>query len=144
MEVALMGSLKFNPTEMWDEHNRKLRAIESKMQQTEVFLESVKEKRASPRIRSLLLASYVPRKDEQQEYIISIGRTLDVSEGGAKIETHRQLDKGLQLELEIAVEDQIISAKGVVLYSQELGNGLFGTGISFTAINEEARRLLRS
>jgi hypothetical protein len=114
------------------------------MEQTEVFLESVMEKRASPRIRSLLLASYVPRKNEQQEYIISIGRTLDVSEGGAKIETHRQLDKGLQLELEIAVEDQIISAKGVVLYSQELGNGLFGTGISFTAINEEARRLLRS
>ena len=139
-----MGSLKFNPTEMWDEHNRKLRAIESKMQQTEVFLESVKEKRASPRIRSLLLASYVPRKGEQQEYIISIGRTLDVSEGGAKIETHRQLEKGLQLELEIAVEDQIISAKGEVLYSQELRDGLFGTGISFTAINEEARRLLRS
>ena len=139
-----MKSSILSPTERWDEHAKKLQIIESEMQQTEVFLESVMEKRASPRIRSLLLASYVPRKDEQQEYIISIGRTLDVSEGGAKIETHRQLDKGLQLELEIAVEDQIISAKGVVLYSQELGNGLFGTGISFTAINEEARRLLRS
>ena len=139
-----MKSLILSPTERWDEHVKKLQNIESEMQQTEVFLETVMEKRASPRIRSLLLASYVPRKDEQQEYIISIGRTLDVSEGGAKIETHRQLDKGLQLELEIAVEDQIISAKGVVLYSQELGNGLFGTGISFTAINEEARRLLRS
>jgi hypothetical protein len=114
------------------------------MQQTEAYLESVMEKRASPRIRSLLLASYVPMKGEQQEYIISIGRTLDVSEGGAKIETHRQLEKGLQLELEIAVEDQIISAKGEVLYSQELRDGLFGTGISFTSINEEARRLLRS
>ena len=139
-----MKSSILSPTERWDEHIKKLQIIESEMQQTEVFLETVMEKRASPRIRSLLLASYVPRKDEQQEYIISIGRTLDVSEGGAKIETHRQLDKGLQLELEIAVEDQIISAKGVVLYSQELGNGLFGTGISFTAINEEARRLLRS
>ncbi|NIR13399.1 MAG: PilZ domain-containing protein [Desulfobacterales bacterium] len=139
-----MKSSILSPTERWDEHIKKLQIIESEMQQTEVFLESVMEKRASPRIRSLLLASYVPRKDEQQEYIISIGRTLDVSEGGAKIETHRQLDKGLQLELEIAVEDQIISAKGVVLYSQELGDGLFGTGISFTAINEEARRLLRS
>jgi hypothetical protein len=46
--------------------------------------------------------------------------------------------------LEIAVEDQIISAKGEVLYSQELRDGLFGTGISFTSINEEARRLLRT
>lgn len=112
-----MESSKLNPTELWDEHVRKLQAIESEMQQTEAFLESVMEKRASPRIRSLLLASYVPRKGEQQEYIISIGRTLDVSDGGAKIETHRQLDKGLQLELEIAVEDQIISAKGEVLFS---------------------------
>ena len=139
-----MKSSILSPTERWDEHIRKLQVIESEMQQTEVFLESVMEKRASPRIRSLLLASYVPRKDERQEYIISIGRTLDVSEGGAKIETHRQLDKGLQLELEIAVEDQIIAAKGVVLYSQELSDGLYGTGISFTAINEEASRLLRS
>jgi hypothetical protein len=139
-----MGSSQFDPIEFWNEHIKKLRSFEERVQQAEAHLESVREKRASPRIRSLNLASYVPRKDEQQEYIISIGRTLDVSEGGAKIETHRQLDKGLQLELEIAVEDQIISAKGVVLYSQELGNGLFGTGISFTAINEEARRLLRS
>jgi hypothetical protein len=139
-----MKSSILSPTERWDEHVLQLHVIESEMQQTEVFLESVMEKRASPRIRSLLLASYVPRKDGRQEYIISIGRTLDVSEGGAKIETHRQLEKGLQLELEIAVEDQILSAKGMVLYSQELSDGLYGTGISFTAINEEARRLLRS
>jgi hypothetical protein len=101
-----MESSKLDPAELWDEHVRKLQAIESEMQQTEAFLESVMEKRASPRIRSLLLASYVPRKGEQQEYIIS--------------------------------------AKGEVLYSQELKDGLFGTGISFTSINEEARRLLRS
>jgi len=90
------------------------------------------------------LASYVPMKDKRQEYIISIGRTLDVSEGGAKIETHRKLDRGVQLELEIAVEDQIISAKGEVLYSTELGHGLFGTGIRFTFIAEKDRRLLQS
>jgi len=96
-----MGSLKVNPTEFWDQHVKKLQSIQSGMDQAEAHLESIREKRASPRIRSLNLASYVPKKDEQQEYIISIGRTLDVSEGGAKIETHRKLDRGLQLELEI-------------------------------------------
>ena len=129
-----MESSKLSPTEMWDQHIEKLQSIESEMQQAETLLDSVREKRASPRIRSLNLASY----------IISIGRTLDVSEGGAKIETHRQLDRGLQLELEIAVEDQIISARGEVLYSRELGDDLFGTGISFTFIAEEDRRLLQS
>lgn len=139
-----MGFSEFDPTEFWNRHAKKLRSIKSRIQEEEAYLDSVREKRASPRIRSLNLASYVPMKDERQEYIISIGRTLDVSEGGAKIETHRQLDKGLQLELEIAVEDQIISAKGEVLYSEDLGSGLFGTGISFTSIAEEDKRLLQS
>ena len=139
-----MASLKVNPTEFWDRHVKKLQSIQSEKDQAEAHLESIREKRASPRIRSLNLASYVPKKDELQEYIISIGRTLDVSEGGAKIETHRKLDRGLQLELEIAVEDQIISARGEVLYSTELADGLFGTGIRFTSIAKEDRRLLQS
>ena len=139
-----MGFSNFDPTQFWDQHVKKLRSIQSGIDQGEAHLDSVREKRASPRIRSLNLASYVPKKDERQEYIISIGRTLDVSEGGAKIETHRKLDQGVQLDLEIAVEDQIISAKGEVLYSKGLGHGLFGTGIRFTFISEKDRRLLQS
>ena len=139
-----MGFSEFDPTEFWDEHVKKLRSIQSVIDPAEAHLESVREKRGSPRIRSLNLTSYVPKKDEQQEYIISIGRTLDVSEGGAKIETHRKLDRGVQLELQIAVEDRIISARGEVLYSRDLGRGLFGTGIRFTSIDEEDKRLLQS
>jgi hypothetical protein len=139
-----MGFSEFDPAEFWENHVKKLRSIQSRIDQAEAHLESVREKRASPRIRSLNLASYVPKKDERQEYIISIGRTLDVSEGGAKIETHRKLARGVQLELEIAVEDQIISAKGEVLYSMDLGNGLFGIGIRFTSIAEEDKRLLHA
>jgi hypothetical protein len=144
MEVTGMGFSVLDPTEFWDQHVKKLRSLESAADSAEAHLESVREKRASPRIRSLNLASYVPKKDERQQYIISIGRTLDVSEGGAKIETHRKLDLGVQLELEIAVENQIISAKGEVLYSTDLGHGLFGTGIRFTSIAEEDRQLLQS
>jgi hypothetical protein len=144
MEVTPMGFLKVSPTEFWDQHVKRLLSIQAGIDQAEAHLESIREKRASPRIRSLNLTSYVPKKNEQQEYIISIGRTLDVSEGGAKIETHRKLNRGLQLELEIAVEDQIISAKGEVLYSMELTDGLFGTGIRFTAIAREDRHLLQS
>lgn len=106
-------------------------------------LESVKEKRAAPRIRSLNLTSYTPRKGEQQNYIISIGRTLDVSEGGVKVETHRRLAEGTRLDMDIAVEDIIISARGEVLHAEELKTGLFGTGIRFTSIREEDRQLLR-
>jgi hypothetical protein len=106
-------------------------------------LESVKEKRASRRIRSLNLTSYTPKKGEQQEYIVSIGRTLDVSDGGVKVETHRELAEGTELDLDIAIEDKIISARGEVLYAEPLKNGLFATGIRFTSIDDEDRKSLR-
>ena len=106
-------------------------------------LEKVREKRAARRIRSLNLTSYTPRKGDQQDYIVSIGRTLDVSEGGVKVETHRKLAEGTELDLDIAIEDMIISARGEVLHSEELKTGLFGTGIRFTSISEEDRKLLR-
>jgi hypothetical protein len=106
-------------------------------------LEKVREKRTSRRIRSLHLTSYTPRKADQQEYIVSIGRTLDVSEGGVKVETHRKLADGTELEMDIAIEDKIITAKGEVVHTEELKNGLFGTGIRFTSISEEDRSSLR-
>lgn len=106
-------------------------------------LNSVREKRASRRIRSLNLTSYTPKKGDKQEYIVSIGRTLDVSEGGVKVETHRKLDNGTELEMDIAVEEKIITAKGEVVYTEELKNGLFGTGIRFTSISDEDRKILQ-
>ena len=106
-------------------------------------LDSVREKRASRRIRSLNLTSYTPKTDDKQDYIVSIGRTLDVSEGGVKVETHRRLANGTELEMDIAIEDEIITAKGEVVHTEELKNGLFGTGIRFTSISEEDRRSLR-
>ena len=135
---------RINPADLWDQHVKRLESIHPTLNEMEDFLGSVRERRASPRHRSLYLSSYIPKKGEQQEFNISLGRTLDVSEGGVKIETHRKLDNGTELELDIAIEDEIISAKGKVLYSGELEDGLFGTGVNFISINEEDRRLLRS
>ena len=106
-------------------------------------LESVREKRSSRRIRSLNLTSYTPRKGEEQQYIVSIGRTLDVSEGGVKVETHRRLANGTELEMDIAIEDRIITAKGEVVHTEELNSGLFGPGIQCTVISDEDRGSLR-
>ena len=106
-------------------------------------LQSVKEKRISRRIRSLNLTSYTPKKGDQQAYIVSIGRTLDVSEGGVKVETHRKLAEGTELDMDIAIEDEIITARGEVVHTEELKNGLYGTGIRFTSISDEDRKALR-
>ena len=105
-------------------------------------LDNVREKRASHRIRSLNLTSYTPKTGGKQDYIVSVGRTLDVSDGGVKVETHRRLANGTALEMDIAVEDRIITAKGEVVHTEELKNGLFGTGIRFTSISDEDRNFL--
>lgn len=97
----------------------------------------VKEHRKNRRIRSLHLTCYVPRKGSEQEYIVSIGRTLDVSKGGVKVETHRELAKGTELDMDMAIEDQLITAKGVVVYVNPLPGGLYATGIRFTSISEQ-------
>jgi hypothetical protein len=104
--------------------------------------ESVKEQRKSRRIRSLHLTSYVPRQGGEQKYIVSIGRTLDVSQGGVKVEVHRELAEGTELDMDIAIEDRLLTAKGVVVYAKPLPNGLYGTGIRFTAISEDDLALL--
>ncbi|HBF43306.1 MAG TPA: hypothetical protein DDW42_06680 [Desulfobacteraceae bacterium] len=105
--------------------------------------ENEEEKRTSRRISSLNLTSYIPSKEKKQEYIISIGRTLDMSDGGIKVETHRELSRGTEVDMEIAIENKIISARGEVVHSFKQKNGLFGTGICFTSIRETDRELLR-
>ena len=100
------------------------------------------EKRGSRRIRSLNLTSYTPKRGDEQEYIVSIGRTIDVSDGGVKVETHRKLAEGTKLDMDIAIEEKIVTATGEVVHSEELENGLFGTGIRFTSISDEDREAL--
>ena len=104
--------------------------------------ESKREKRGSRRIRSLNLTSYIPKKGDEQEHIVSIGRTIDVSGGGVKVETHRKLAEGTKLDMDIAIEERIVTATGEVVHSEELENGLFGTGIRFTSISDEDREAL--
>jgi hypothetical protein len=66
-----------------------------------------------------------------------------VSEGGVKVEIHRKLAEGTELDMDIAIEDEIITARGEVVHTEELKNGLYGTGIRFTSISDEDRKALR-
>ena len=112
-----------SPAEVWGQHVNELDGIHAKVKEADELTAALKDQRTSPRIRSLNLTSYVPKQGGRQDHIISMGRTLDVSEGGVRLETHRHLDKGTRLELVIAIEEAIISFEGEVLYSEDLGDG---------------------
>jgi hypothetical protein len=67
---------------------------------------------------------------------IEVGRTLDVSEAGLRVETTRELLAGQDLELQIAAGDRLISAKGRVVHLEPTGTFVL-TGIEWVDISAE-------
>ena len=71
-----------------------------------------------------------------------MGRTLNISKTGILLETNCPMDNGQSIEMEIALHNEIISAKGVVAHCTNKNSNIFQTGIEFTNINEQDRQVL--
>ena len=100
------------------------------------------EKRKGPRIQSSNLISYVSRDENDQEIMQGMGRTLNVSEGGILLETHVPIDPHHVVTLTIALEDELMEFKGMVVHSMKRKQGGFTSGIKFMEMNEEKRQFL--
>lgn len=97
---------------------------------------TAREKRRQPRYDSLNL-SYV-LVDEDGNFIEqSIGRTLNVSESGIRLETHFETNTRQGLLLTIALEDELIELKGKIIYCRAGADAMFETGVVFTEISEK-------
>ncbi|MFZ5766527.1 MAG: PilZ domain-containing protein [Thermodesulfobacteriota bacterium] len=73
-----------------------------------------------------------------------MGRTLNVSEGGILLETHFAMTAGGSLVVQIALEDELISLQGRIIYCrQQEGGQVCHSGVHFTGIPAEAREALR-
>ncbi|MBW1682274.1 MAG: PilZ domain-containing protein [Deltaproteobacteria bacterium] len=89
------------------------------------------ERRRYPRVRTLRLLSYVNREDDEQKTGVSMARTLDVSPAGVRVEVHEPVSPGSLMEMEIAVEEEILSVTGKVVHSEQDADGLYVVGIQF-------------
>jgi c-di-GMP-binding flagellar brake protein YcgR len=103
--------------------------------------ESNGSRRKDPRVRTIHLLSVTTDK-LRGESSISIGRTLDVSASGIRVEVQGRVCIEDQLQLEIAVEDRIIQARGRVVHATRKGEDLVETGIEFTSIEDADRDVL--
>ena len=99
------------------------------------------DRRSSPRVRSLRLMTLEPIGAEDDNAPVDVGRTLDISEAGTRVETTRELKPGQELELQIAVGDRVISARGRVVHVENTGV-LVITGIEWVAIDKTDLALL--
>jgi hypothetical protein len=95
------------------------------------------EKRRFPRLSSLNLVSYTHLNDQNIPDDGGIGRTRDLSKGGVTIQTHKPFPVNSVLQLDIALEERLISVRGQVIHVQKLEGDLYDIGICFTQIGEK-------
>jgi hypothetical protein len=100
------------------------------------------EKRKNPRYESLNL-SYVCEDEQGVVLHEGMGRTLNISETGILLETTCEHSADNTLTLEIALEDDLISLRGKVVHCRQAEQGLYNTGVEFTALDEKDLTLLK-
>ncbi len=69
-------------------------------------------------------------------------KTLELSLGGARIQTEFPLLVGETLEVNIAAEDEEIDVGGKVIHTNRASDGSFVVGLSFDGISEIKRKVL--
>jgi PilZ domain len=100
------------------------------------------EKRSYIRKDSLHLLDYLIIDREGRQTTYSMGRTLDVSEHGLKLEATQPVSKGDTLLVTIGLGDDLIDLTGEVKYSRKISNR-YTVGMEFSDINDEAIRILK-
>ena len=94
--------------------------------------------RRYPRVNKLFLIAYVNREGEEQRTPVCIGRTLDISPAGIGMEVYEEVKAGSTMELEIDLQDFLLSVQGKVMHARREEEGRYLIGVEF---NEPQERL---
>ncbi|WP_456385961.1 PilZ domain-containing protein [Desulfolithobacter sp.] len=100
-----------------------------------------KERRREIRPESLNLLDYlvVDKDGKQGEY--SMGRTINVSEGGVLIETHLPLPMGQQVMLTMGLKDELVDVMGRVVHTKTVA-GRHQSGIEFFHLARNDKKVI--
>jgi c-di-GMP-binding flagellar brake protein YcgR len=97
------------------------------------------EKRRFTRWDSVHLISYTHFDDGKNPVEMGMCKTLDLSEGGVTIQTHRSFPVDTGLEMVVAVEEHLIKPKGKVVHVRETGKDRYEVGVCFTEMDDADR-----
>ena len=99
----------------------------------------MRERRNYPRIKASCSVAYskviYPKS--------TAASTVDLSEGGTKIQSLYSLDKDETLEISIAIKGQVIKSRGKVIHVVEREDGKIEAGIQFQELSEKDKLHLR-
>jgi len=106
--------------------------------------DTIEEKRGYPRVKNLYLVSYIHKEAGRQIAPVSMGRTLDISPSGVRLEVFQQIKAESEMEMEIALEDSQVSVRGMVLRALETGDDVYVLGIRFNEVCAELNNFIRT
>ena len=96
------------------------------------------ERRASKRVREVQLVQV----SEPGVARPTTGRTLNLSRGGLRMETARDLPLRSRVQLSLALGDEFVTVSGSVVYLEALDHGRCTMGVQFTEIDAASRKRL--
>jgi len=101
------------------------------------------DKRCHERVHSLNLVSLSKYSEDGYVELAELGRTLDLSEGGIRLEAFEVIPVGTSTRLRIALRDDIVDVGGRVAYIEEGDDNHIITGIEFLDLSDQHRQVLR-
>lgn len=103
-----------------------------------------KERRRHPRVPTSNIVSYICIDADGQPMAEGMGKTVDISQGGALLETARPVESKYILMLSIDLDKKVIETKGRVVHSRPNGSSTYLTGIKFDGTPEEVTAVIRN
>jgi c-di-GMP-binding flagellar brake protein YcgR len=97
--------------------------------------------RKEARLATMHLISYTRFAPENIPELMGVGSTVDLSQGGIRMTTREPLDEGEVLELEFAIDDQMVKADARVVHVQEVKH--YVIGFQFEGLAPEEQEKIR-
>lgn len=72
-----------------------------------------------------------------------MGRTLNISKTGILLETTFELPPGQQLDMEIALQDDLIDARGTVAHCTAKDDNMYHVGVEFKQISAADQEIIK-
>lgn len=98
------------------------------------------EKRRFIRRQSIQLFDYLVLGDEGATTNHSMGRTIDMSKAGLKLETTEPFASGSQLKMTVALNEDLVELKGTGVHCHQT-MGRYLSGIALEKLHDEPKRV---
>ncbi|MGD8353284.1 MAG: PilZ domain-containing protein [Pseudomonadota bacterium] len=95
------------------------------------------------RLETLNLVSLSHKDPDGRVDLETVGRTLDLSEGGILLECSQRVpSESRDVEVVLGIREHVIKVTGEIVHMRDLDEGNIGLGIAFKNLSDEDARVI--